>query len=97
MERKDLFLAAASLAAVLFLLVVGAAAVLFFFTAGSPLLLAGFIAGLGIMGLIALAGLLATMIGAWYIIYALMDGWLFKKKEGKPVSGDFTLDRVKKA
>ncbi len=97
MERKELFLAAASLAAVLFLLVVGAAAILFFFTAGSPLLLAGFIAGLGIMGLIALAGFLATMVGVWYIIYALMDSWFFKKKEGKPASGNFTLDRIKKA
>ena len=97
MERKDIFLAAASLAAVLFLLVVGALAVLFFFTAGSPLLLAGFIAGLGIMGLIALAGLLAALAGVWYIVYALMDSWFFKKKEGKPVSGNFTLDRIKKA
>jgi hypothetical protein len=97
MERKDIFLAAASLAAVLFLLLAGAAIVLFFFTAGSPLALAGLLAGLGVMGLIALIGFLAALAGVWYIIYALMDNWFFAKKEAKSESGSYTLNRIRKS
>ncbi|MFH0884991.1 MAG: hypothetical protein V1861_04735 [Candidatus Micrarchaeota archaeon] len=97
MGQKDIFLAAASLAAMLFLLLAGGAIVLFFFTAGSPLLLAGFLTGLGVMGLIALIGFLAALLGIWYIIYALMDNWIFAKKESKPESGNYALGRIKKA
>lgn len=97
MARKDLFLTVASLAMVLIILLAGAVLAIFMFTAGSPIMLVGVLGGLGLMGLVAAMGLLAAMAGVWYIIYALLDNWLFSKKSAKPESGNYTLGRVKKA
>jgi|WetSurMetagenome_2_1015567.scaffolds.fasta_scaffold41098_4 hypothetical protein len=97
MTTKDIFLASASLAAVLLfiLIVVGAAIVIF--TLGSPLVLLGGILALGLAGVFLLLGMASAVICAWYIVYAFLNERFSGKKAQKPVKGDYTLNRIKKA
>jgi membrane protein implicated in regulation of membrane protease activity len=97
MATQDIFLAAASLAAVLLFLLIGVGAALVIFTIGSPLVLLGGIMALGLAGVFLLAGIAAAVISAWYVVYAFLNEHFSEKKAQKPVKGDYTLKRIKKA
>lgn len=97
MATKDIPLAAASLAAVLLFLLIGVGAALVIFTIGSPLVLLGGIMALGLAGVFLLTGIAAAVISAWYVVYAFLNEHLGEKSAQKPVKGDYTLNRIKKA
>ena len=98
MDGKDVFYAAASLAALLLIVLIGVLAAVFIFFFGSPLLLLGGIGALGLLGIFALAGILAALVSAWYVIYALLKGFMSGgEKPAKPPKGGYTLGRVRKA
>jgi len=97
MESKDVFLSAASLAAVLLFLLIGIGAAIVLFTVGSPLVLVGGIMALGLLGVFLLLGVAAAVVSAWYIVYAFLSEHIGAKKADAPVKGNYTLGRIKKA
>jgi hypothetical protein len=98
MDSRDVFYAAASLAAVLFILLAAAVAAAFLFTLGSPLLLFGSILALGVTGLLLLFGVIVAAVSVWYVIYAILASHFGHKKEGDaPEKGGFTLGRIRQS
>lgn len=97
MEPRDVFLAAASLAAILFLLLIAVFAAAAIFSLGSPLVLLGSILAMGLAGIVLLIGLAGVLISVLYVVYAFLNERFCEKKAEAPMKRDYTLGRIRKS